>query len=77
MNKGEIIAIVGSSGSGKTTLVDLLPRFFDPTAGRILIDGINTKEINIHDLRKLMGIVTQETVLFNDSIRNNIALTEL
>lgn len=73
VNKGEIIAIVGSSGSGKTTLVDLLPRFFDPTAGRILIDGINTKEINIHDLRKLMGIVTQETVLFNDSIRNNIA----
>lgn len=73
VNKGEIIAIVGSSGSGKTTLVDLLPRFFDPTGGQILIDGIDTKEVYIEDLRKLMGIVTQETVLFNDSIRNNIA----
>lgn len=73
VNRGEIAALVGSSGSGKTTLVDLLPRFFDPTEGAILIDGINIKEISIESLRSLMGIVTQETVLFNDSIRNNIA----
>ncbi|MCX6151507.1 MAG: ABC transporter ATP-binding protein [Ignavibacteriales bacterium] len=73
VKKGEIIAFVGSSGSGKTTLVDLIPRFFDPTSGNILVDGINIKEVRIEDLRKLLGIVTQETVLFNDSIRNNIA----
>jgi ATP-binding cassette, subfamily B, bacterial MsbA len=73
VNKGEIIALVGSSGSGKTTLVDLIPRFYDPTSGKILIDGIDIKEIKIQDLRKVLGIVTQETVLFNDSIKNNIA----
>ena len=72
-NKGEIIVLVGSSGAGKTTLVDLIPRFYDPTGGRILIDGIDIKEIKIEDLRKLMGIVTQETVLFNESVFNNIA----
>lgn len=73
VKKGEIIALVGSSGSGKTTLVDLIPRFFDPTGGGILIDGNNIKEIKIEHLRRLMGIVTQETMLFNDSIKNNIA----
>ena len=73
VNKGEIIALVGSSGSGKTTLVDLLPRFYDPISGRILLDGNDIKEIKIEDLRRLMGIVTQETVLFNDTIKNNIA----
>lgn len=73
VNKGEIIALVGSSGSGKTTLVDLIPRFYDPTSGKIIIDGVDIKEIKIEDLRKLLGIVTQETVLFNDTIRNNIA----
>jgi subfamily B ATP-binding cassette protein MsbA len=72
-NKGEIVAFVGSSGAGKTTLVDLIPRFFDPTGGQILIDGINVKDVKIEDLRKLMGIVTQETVLFNESVANNIA----
>jgi len=71
--KGKVIALVGSSGSGKTTLVDLIPRFYDPTEGRILLDGIDIKNIRIEDLRKLMGIVTQETVLFNESVRNNIA----
>lgn len=73
VRRGEILALVGSSGSGKTTLVDLLPRFYDPTAGAIFIDGVNIKEISIQSLRSLMGIVTQETVLFNDTIRNNIA----
>lgn len=71
--KGQIIAFVGSSGAGKTTLVDLLPRFYDPTGGRILIDGLDIKEIKLHALRKMMGIVTQETVLFNETVRNNIA----
>lgn len=73
VEKGKIIAIVGSSGAGKTTLVDLIPRFYDPTEGRILLDGIDIKKIRLEDLRKLMGIVTQETVLFNESVRNNIA----
>ncbi len=72
-NKGEIIAFVGSSGAGKTTLVDLIPRFFDPSSGEILVDGINIKKVKIKDLRKLMGIVTQETVLFNESVYKNIA----
>jgi subfamily B ATP-binding cassette protein MsbA len=71
--KGEIIAFVGSSGAGKTTLVDLIPRFFDPTGGKILIDGIDIKSVKIEDLRKHMGIVTQETVLFNETVFNNIA----
>ncbi|MFC2135578.1 ABC transporter ATP-binding protein [Bacteroidota bacterium] len=73
IKKGEIIAIVGSSGAGKTTLVDLIPRFFDPTEGKILFDDIDIKQISIADLRKLMGIVTQETVLFNESVKSNIA----
>lgn len=73
IKKGEIIALVGSSGAGKTTFVDLIPRFYDPTEGAISIDGQNIKDIKIEDLRKLMGIVTQETVLFNETIKNNIA----
>jgi subfamily B ATP-binding cassette protein MsbA len=72
-SKGDIIALVGSSGAGKTTFVDLIPRFYDPTSGKILIDGNDIKELIIEDVRKLMGIVTQETVLFNESVRNNIA----
>lgn len=71
--KGEIIALVGSSGAGKTTLVDLIPRFFDPTSGCIKLDGIDIKDISIENLRALMGIVTQETVLFNESAKANIA----
>lgn len=71
--KGNVIAFVGSSGAGKTTCVDLLPRFYDPTSGKILLDGIDIKEIRLEDLRKLMGIVTQETVLFNESVKSNIA----
>lgn len=73
VKKGKVLAIVGSSGAGKTTLADLLPRFFDPTDGNILLDGLDIRSIRIEDLRKLMGIVTQETVLFNESARNNIA----
>lgn len=73
VKKGNVIALVGSSGAGKTTMVDLLPRFYDPTDGKILLDGIDIKNIRIEDLRRLMGIVTQETVLFNESARSNIA----
>ncbi len=73
VNKGEIIALVGPSGGGKSTLVDLIPRFYDPGQGYISIDGINIKEIKIQSLRELMGIVTQETFLFNETIKNNIA----
>jgi len=71
--KGKTIAIVGQSGSGKSTLVDMLPRFYDPTEGSITIDGIALNELSISQLRNLMGIVTQDTVLFNDTVKNNIA----
>jgi subfamily B ATP-binding cassette protein MsbA len=73
IKRGSILALVGSSGAGKTTMVDLLPRFYDPTSGRILLDGEDIKQIRLEDLRKMMGIVTQETVLFNESVRSNIA----
>ena len=73
VNKGEIVAVVGSSGGGKTTLVDLIPRFFDVTKGAILLDEINIKDIKISSIKQLIGVVTQETILFNDSVRNNIA----
>lgn len=73
IDKGKTIAIVGHSGAGKTTLVDLLPRFYDCVTGEIRIDGIPIKDLRINDLRGLMGIVTQESILFNDTIFNNIA----
>jgi subfamily B ATP-binding cassette protein MsbA len=69
---GEIVAFVGSSGSGKTTMVNLIPRFFDPSRGQILIDGHDIRDLTLSSLRSLIGMVTQETVLFNDTIRNNI-----
>lgn len=72
-HKGKIVAIVGSSGAGKSTLIDLIPRFYDPTRGIILIDGNDIKTVKLDHLRSLLGIVTQETVLFNDTIKNNIA----
>jgi len=72
--KGTTIALVGSSGAGKSTLADLLPRFHDVSEGEILIDGINIKDYSISSLRSMMGIVTQEPLLFNDSIKANIAL---
>jgi ATP-binding cassette, subfamily B, bacterial MsbA len=70
---GEIVAIVGSSGAGKSTLVHLIPRFFDVTRGRLLIDGQDVRDVTLASLREQVGIVTQETVLFNDTVRNNIA----
>ena len=70
---GEVVAIVGSSGSGKTTLVHLLPRFFDVSGGRLLIDGHDVREVTIPSLRSQIAIVTQDTILFNDTVRNNIA----
>ncbi|MEK7775488.1 MAG: ABC transporter ATP-binding protein [Candidatus Zixiibacteriota bacterium] len=73
VRRGEIIALVGPSGAGKSTLVDLLPRFYDPTGGTILFDGIDIRHVTLASLRGLMGIVTQETILFNDTVRSNIA----
>src|SRR5689334_8089159 len=70
---GEVVAIVGSSGAGKTTLVHLVPRFFDVTGGRIAIDGHDVRDVTIASLRAQIGIVTQDTILFNDTVRNNIA----
>ena len=73
IKKGRNIAIVGASGAGKSTLVDLIPRFYDPSAGSISIDGIDLKDISTRDLRALMGNVNQDPILFNDTIFNNIA----
>ena len=74
VKKGQTIALVGSSGAGKSTLADLVPRFHDVTGGEVLIDGINIKDYSLHSVRNLMSIVTQEAILFNDTIGNNIAL---
>ena len=71
--KGKAVAIVGQSGSGKSTMVDLIPRYYDVQEGEVLIDGINVKDLGIHDLRQLIGNVNQEAILFNDSFRNNIS----
>ena len=73
VKRAEILAVVGSSGAGKSTLVHLIPRFFDVTGGRILIDGHDVRDVTLASLRAQIGIVTQETVLFNDTVRNNIA----
>ncbi|HST77984.1 MAG TPA: ABC transporter ATP-binding protein [Verrucomicrobiae bacterium] len=70
---GEVVAIVGSSGAGKSTLVQLIPRFFDVTAGSITIDGHDVRDVTLESLRAQIGIVTQDTILFNDTVRNNIA----
>ena len=71
--KGKTIALVGQSGSGKSTLLDLIPRYYDVQEGEILIDGINIKDLGVHDLRQLIGNVNQEAILFNDSFKNNIS----
>jgi ATP-binding cassette, subfamily B, bacterial MsbA len=73
LRAGEIVAVVGASGAGKTTLVNLVPRFFDVTGGRLTIDGRDVREVTLSSLRQQVGIVTQETILFNDTVRNNIA----
>jgi subfamily B ATP-binding cassette protein MsbA len=73
VGRGEVVAIVGSSGAGKTTLVNLLPRFYEVTMGRILIDGHDVRSLSLESLRQQIAIVTQDVVLFNDSIRGNIA----
>jgi subfamily B ATP-binding cassette protein MsbA len=73
VQRGEVVALVGPSGSGKSTLVNLIPRFFDPTDGTITMDGEDLRDVQVASLRKLIGTVTQETVLFNDTVRNNIA----
>jgi subfamily B ATP-binding cassette protein MsbA len=74
IEKGRTVALVGSSGAGKSTLVDLVPRFHDVSSGELLIDGVNIKQYSLQSIRNLMGIVTQEPILFNDTIANNIAL---
>ena len=73
VKKGEVLAVVGPSGGGKTTLLDLIPRFYDPQRGRLLIDGVDIKNLTLKSLRQHIGIVTQETILFNDSVAGNIA----
>ena len=76
INKGEVVAIVGPSGAGKSTIADLIPRFYDPKDGEILIDQENIKKLTLASLRKNMGIVTQDVILFNDTIKNNIAYAQ-
>lgn len=73
IKKGEVVALVGPSGAGKSTIADLIPRFYDPTAGRVLIDGVDLKDYRLESLRSVMGIVTQESILFNDTVAGNIA----
>ena len=73
VNPGDSVALVGFSGSGKTSLVNMIPRFWNPTSGRILIDGYDTRDITLKSLRKQIAIVSQDVILFDDTIRNNIA----
>jgi subfamily B ATP-binding cassette protein MsbA len=73
VHRGEVVALVGPSGAGKSTLVNLIPRFFDVTGGRILVDGVDVREATLASLRAQIGKVTQETILFNDTVRNNIS----
>jgi subfamily B ATP-binding cassette protein MsbA len=77
VSAGEVIAIVGVSGAGKSTLVDLIPRFYEVSDGTVFIDGINVRDVTIDSLRNQIGIVTQQTILFNDTVRNNIAYGDI
>ena len=76
IHPGEVVALVGPSGAGKSTLVDLIPRFHDPSSGRLTLDGVDLRELRLAELRGLLGIVTQETILFHDTVRANIAYGE-
>ena len=76
IKKGQTIALVGQSGSGKSTIANLIPRFYDVSEGKISIDGINIKKINKNNLRGLIGLVSQDSILFNDTIINNIKLSK-
>ena len=76
INKGEVAALVGPSGSGKSTIADLIPRFYDVSSGEIIIDGNSLKNLSLSSLRGNMGIVTQEVILFNDTIKNNISYAQ-
>jgi subfamily B ATP-binding cassette protein MsbA len=73
VRRGEVVALVGASGGGKSTTLDLLSRFYDPTAGRVTIDGVDLRDATLASVRGQLGVVTQETILFNDSVRGNIA----
>src|SRR6185436_13495020 len=73
INVGELVAVVGPTGSGKSTLINLIPRFYDPQQGRVLIDGVDVRDVSFKSLREQIGIVTQETILFNDTVKGNIA----
>jgi len=73
IGKGEIVALVGPSGGGKSTIADMIPRFYDPDSGSVTIDGVDLRDIAVKDIRRSLGVVTQETVLFNDTVTNNIA----
>jgi len=77
VSAGEVIAIVGVSGAGKSTLVDLIPRFYEVSDGAVFIDGINVRNVTMNSLRNQIGIVTQQTILFNDTVRNNIAYGDI
>ena len=74
---GEVVAFVGMSGGGKTSLVNLIPRFYDVSEGRVLIDGHDIRDVSLQSLRKQIAIVTQQTILFNDTVRNNIAYGDI
>ena len=74
IKKGETVALVGPSGSGKSTLASLLARFYDPIEGEVRIDGVSLKNYKLEDVRRQMGFVSQDSILFNDSVKNNIAL---
>jgi subfamily B ATP-binding cassette protein MsbA len=76
IRRGEVVALVGPSGAGKSTLVDMIPRFHDPTSGRVTLDGRDLRDVTVAGLRRLLGTVTQETILFHDTIRANIAFAD-
>ena len=73
ISRGEVVALVGASGAGKTTLVDLLPRFADPLAGRVTIDGVDIRDLSLASLRGLLALVSQDTMIFHDTVSANIA----